>query len=123
MGNLTENFSKEEFSCPCCDAECISLEFVATLQTVRTRLGLPIRPTSAYRCQHHNKAVGGVEDSAHTKGLASDIHIPDSTLRYLYMREFMKVFSRIGMGVGFIHVDIDPDKPQNLIWMYPQNRS
>ena len=37
----------------------------------------PIIITSGYRCAQLNKAVGGVANSWHTKGNATDIHIKD----------------------------------------------
>lgn len=37
----------------------------------------PIIITSGYRCEKLNKAVGGVNNSWHTKGNAADIHIKD----------------------------------------------
>ena len=37
----------------------------------------PIIITSGYRCAQLNKAVGGVPNSWHTKGNATDIHIKD----------------------------------------------
>ena len=35
------------------------------------------------------------------------------------MKSLMKVgFNRIGVGNTFIHVDIDPEKPIDVIWTY-----
>lgn len=43
------------------------------LEPARQRLGRPITVNSGYRCQVHNKTVGGVANSQHMKGEAADI--------------------------------------------------
>ena len=48
---------------------------VEVLEPARKQLGEPIVITSGYRNKFVNKAVGGVPNSAHTKGLAVDIHV------------------------------------------------
>lgn len=48
--------------------------FVNTLlDDLRSAWGSPLKVTSGYRCPALNKAVGGVENSAHLYGLAVDI--------------------------------------------------
>ena len=65
MGDLSKNFSRSEFKCPTCDADNISPALVADLQRLRDAIGSPLSITSGVRCKAHNKAVGGVEGSAH----------------------------------------------------------
>lgn len=43
------------------------------LDKVREKMGVPITVTSGYRSTALNKAVGGVVNSQHTKGLAADL--------------------------------------------------
>lgn len=43
------------------------------LDTIREKLGKPILVSSGYRCPMLNKAVGGVVNSQHQKGLAADL--------------------------------------------------
>lgn len=52
-----------------------SLEALVTnvLEPARERLGKPIVVNSGYRCQVHNKTVGGVANSQHMRGEAADI--------------------------------------------------
>lgn len=69
---LTENFFQDEFDCPCCGKNNISMEIVLLLQEFRKRLGRPVNPSSACRCEKHNHAVGG-SGQDHVKGLAVDI--------------------------------------------------
>ncbi len=47
------------------------------LDGIREKLGKPILITSGYRCPMLNKAVGGVANSQHQKGLAADITCSD----------------------------------------------
>jgi len=84
---------------------------------------LPVRSviiiTSGYRCEEHNREVGGKGTSSHPKGLAADIKCDDLSYRFLLVEALLKAgFTRIGIGKDFIHVDLDTDKTQNLIWVY-----
>ena len=47
------------------------------LDGIRTKLGKPILVSSGYRCPMLNKAVGGVANSQHLKGLAADLICAD----------------------------------------------
>lgn len=47
------------------------------LDPTRVEIDMPIRVTSAYRSKALNKAVGGVTNSQHVKGLAADIVCDD----------------------------------------------
>ena len=123
MGDLTANFSKHEFSCPCCGVSEVNMDFVAKLQSVRTRLDSPLRLNSTYRCFSHNRDVGGVDDSAHRKGLAADVSVANSSDRMRYLSVFLEEFKRIGIADDFIHVDLDDSKAgQNVIWLYPSKK-
>ena len=98
-------------------------DFVIKLDDARALAGIPfvVKPPngSGYRTQKHNREVGGVEDSAHTKALAVDIRVVNSEARYKILNALMMVgFNRIGIGQNFIHVDDDKDKPQNAVWTY-----
>ena len=48
------------------------------LEPARHRLGRPITVNSGYRCQVHNKTVGGVANSQHVRGEAADICCEDN---------------------------------------------
>lgn len=77
MGDLTKDFSRREFECnpkKCgCGYDRIDPRVVEMCQVIRDALGAPLKINSACRCEKHNKAVGGVDDSYHTKGLAADL--------------------------------------------------
>jgi hypothetical protein len=48
------------------------------LEPARQRLGKPITVNSGYRCQVHNRAVGGATSSQHMRGEATDIRLVSS---------------------------------------------
>jgi uncharacterized protein YcbK (DUF882 family) len=117
--NLASNFKVREFVCSCCGAEGIKDHLVFFLQNAHDRLpkNRVMVVTSGYRCQEHNEAIGGVENSAHTKGLAADIKFDDSSHKFMLIKAFLSVgFKRIGIYDSFIHVDIDKTKAQNVMW-------
>lgn len=110
---LSENFKVCEFACKgkgCCSTVKIDSKLVEYLQKIRDRFGKPVTITSAYRCEKHNKAVGGVSDSYHTKGMAADIIVKD-----VKPAEVAKYAESIGvLGIGlyetskdgyFVHID------------------
>lgn len=119
MGDLTKNFDRSEFACKDnCGFDKISPKLVALLQYIRSATGIPFVIQSGCRCEAYNKKVGGVKDSAHTKGLAVDILCPNSRDRYHMLKEFMVAFKRIGIGASFIHVDIDESLDPEVTWLY-----
>jgi uncharacterized protein YcbK (DUF882 family) len=80
---------------------------------------VPFKINSGYRTAGHNRKVGGVKASSHTLGLAADIHCTDSRNRAHIVSALMEVgFNRIGIAPTFIHVDNDPSKPEDVIWLY-----
>lgn len=89
------------------------------LDKIREIVGEPIIITSGFRTPAHNESVGGVESSSHTKGLAVDIAIRHSRMRFKLISALFEVgINRIGIADNFIHIDIDPDKDENVIWTY-----
>jgi zinc D-Ala-D-Ala carboxypeptidase len=113
-------FNTSEFDCPIAgQGDKMDKNFLELLDKARHIADVPFRITSGYRCPEHNKAVGGVPESSHTKFVACDIHCDNSARRYLIVSSLMKVgLRRIGISDNFIHVDMDFDKPQKLIWTY-----
>ncbi len=77
---LTPNFSSKELICKCDYSDCnhsfINNDLVMDLQRLREYVRVPLFITSAFRCQRHNKDVGGHDDSYHKKGHAVDIAVP-----------------------------------------------
>tara|TARA_Y100000004_G_scaffold63462_1_gene71180 strand:- start:15269 stop:15646 length:378 start_codon:yes stop_codon:yes gene_type:complete len=99
----------------------MSHDFMLMLEKARSIAKIPFKITSGYRSINHNKKVGGVATSSHTKTpcVACDIYIKDSRSRHIILHALIEAgFNRIGIGSNFIHIDIDKDKTENLIWTY-----
>ena len=113
------HFQRKEFLCPCCGEEDMAPAFLAKLDEARAIAGVPFVITSGFRCRKHNAAVGGVDDSSHVWGVASDIAAASSERRYHILRGLLLAgFRPIGLGPHFIHADADEDKPQDVTWTY-----
>tara|TARA_R100001460_G_scaffold14978_3_gene33359 strand:- start:771 stop:1124 length:354 start_codon:yes stop_codon:yes gene_type:complete len=94
-------------------------EILHMLDAARKIYGKPMRINSGFRTKDHNKKVGGVELSSHLKGLAADIACSSSRDRFEMTKALLEVgFKRLGVANTFIHVDVDKDKSQNVIWTY-----
>ena len=93
-------------------------DFLAKLDEARAYAGIPFIINSAYRSPTHPLSINN-PSSSHIKGLAVDISVKDSRQRFLVLDALLVVgFSRIGIADTFIHVDLDYDKSQNVIWTY-----
>lgn len=122
MRQLSEHFNNDEFKCPCCGElpePAVLLPFVARLQQARRVAAIPFVINSGYRCTAHNKSVGGKRNSSHLKGVAADIKAVGNRNRFRIIEGLiMAEFKRIGIGDNFIHVDLDSDKPQEIMRLY-----
>lgn len=134
-GWVRENFNAAEFKCKQDDydytpkfkdlencqgeEERMDRHLVERLQLSRKEAGVPYNINSGWRCEYWNAVVGGSKDSSHLKGLAADIEAVTSEQRYTILAALIQAgFKRIGIGKDFIHVDVDPEKEQGIIWLY-----
>ncbi len=114
-------FNYEEFDSPDIQGsgQLMDPGLLDMIDKAREIYGKPIRVTSGYRTEPHNRKVGGVDSSSHLKGLAIDVACVRSNDRFEMLTALIEVgFNRIGVASTFIHVDIDPDKVSNVIWTY-----
>ena len=99
------------------------------VQVIRTAVNEQLFVTSGVRCAKYNKTVGGVEDSEHIPikdiivihsrpGEGIDIACLNSELRWKLVGLGMIIFNRVGVGDGFVHFGVRPDKPQEVLWDY-----
>ena len=81
-----KHFKFEEFRCKCCGGfpplARANIEALVdnVLDPARQAFGGPVYVNSGYRCEKHNKGVGGVVNSQHMKGEAADIRCADNKL-------------------------------------------
>lgn len=94
------------------------------LDGIREKLGKPISVSSGYRCPVLNKAVGGVANSQHQKGLAADLVCADMAKLESVLREtggFDQLIKehRKGSKSFWFHVSVcnRNGKPRNQIIM------
>lgn len=114
-------FTLSEFDSPDLPNSGVNMDkqFLAKLETAREYAAIPFKITSGYRTEGHNTKVGGVKDSAHTKGYAADIACSSGRERCIIIKALLDAgFNRIGVANTFIHVDNDPSKSSDVIWTY-----
>jgi len=100
------------------EVEGLQIRLVQMLDRAREYAGVPFYITSGLRSEEHNTEVGGIDGSSHTKGLAVDIRVLDSTCRFKILTGLIAIgFKRIGIYPNHIHADIDNLKPANVMWL------
>ncbi|MEM0995701.1 MAG: D-Ala-D-Ala carboxypeptidase family metallohydrolase [Bacteroidota bacterium] len=98
---------------------------MSRLEKLSHRLGKRLAITSGYRSPAHNRAVGGVANSAHLKRMAVDIGAFEMDPGELARHAAAVGFRRIGVGRTFIHVDVDHSKAHPTAWgreVYPSSQ-
>lgn len=114
---ISEHFNISEFRCKCGKAHNTKLEpkLVKKLEELYSKLNCSkIIVTSGYRCQNHDKAVGGSGYGQHVLGTASDIICYDTIGNIISTKIVSCVAQDLGfMGIGnidssyqAIHVDV-----------------
>lgn len=117
-----KHFRVKEFDSPDAVGSGIhmDIEFVLKLDALREQLGFPLVVNSGYRTTQHNASVAKVEKSAHVLGWAADVRALNSTTRFRIVQAALLLgFKRVGIGSAFVHLDDDPTKPMNVLWVYP----
>ena len=120
MKRRIKYFEPSEFVCD--GVECydkMSDDLLRLLSVARHAAGIPFKINSSWRSEAANKRVGGKPNSAHTRGNAVDIACTNSSDRFMILDACMVAgFTRIGIAKTFIHIDVDEDLPDNVIWTY-----
>lgn len=88
-------------------------DVVFKLDRAREFFGAPIILTSGYRSPEYNAEHGGVHNSAHTLGLAADVHAPQDQFMRAKLAWSMALagFRRLEVCPRHFHVDLDETKP------------
>ena len=106
---LSTHFSSAELACKCCGVYVENKELLFRLEMLRAKLGKPIIITSGYRCPRHNKEVGGVANSQHTKGTAVDIKVAGYTPAQVAQLAKQCGFTWTKVYSAWTHIDIRED--------------
>ena len=111
-------FKPSEFDSPDQPGSGHGMNFtlVHILNMIRISMVRRIDINSGVRTKIHNGIVGGVEDSSHLDGNAADVACPDMDFRFRFIFYALRFgIKRIFIGDKYIHVDVDPIKPQPII--------
>lgn len=102
-------FIAYEFMCPCCGALKYDQRLIDILDAIREHISAPIIITSGFRCERHNREIGGSPNSKHLLGIAADITTPKMLARDLY--KIVDDMLKDCCGVGYypkkniLHID------------------
>ena len=122
-GKITDHFSWEEAKCRC--GQCtgwggnaVESEIVETAhwaEEVRAALGnLPMRVNSWYRCERHNREIGGAASSQHLLGKAIDFGIKTlspATVQKMLIARWPDLVRGLGSYRGWSHIDRRDGEP------------
>lgn len=100
---MLRHFDRAEFSAP----DLMSWDLLVRLDAAREDAGVPFVITSSFRAG---------DPGAHGKGYAADISCEDSRTRRKMIDAMTRLFTRIGVYQRHIHVDVDPERPQGVLW-------
>lgn len=101
-------------------------DFLSMLDEARDCAGIPfvISRGGGFRTVAYNRKLikqgyPASSKSSHLLGLAADIYVTDSQMRFVILDALQEVgFTRLGIAPNFIHADCDPNKPTHRIWVY-----
>ena len=111
-------FVPSEFDSPDLPGSGVNMDntLIYRLDQIRILLKQPIIINSGFRTNAHNIKVHGSSNSSHLAGLAADVHAPDSTFKFHFVRYSIWLgICRLFIYENHIHIDIDTDKPYPVL--------
>ena len=113
MGDISENFNREEFACQCgCGFDTVDIELVSLCELVRElNGGSPLSPSSGCRCSSHNAKEGGSQNSQHVRGRGADIPVDNPKEVYKALCELYPGKYGFGLYHNRVHVDSRTNGP------------
>jgi len=129
LGDLSTNFWKWEFRCPCQKCRRIKVRvsslLLFKLEMVRMTFNdKPVIVLSGNRCEEENKRVGGFPSSKHIPnpdGEASDIRIKGVKPIDIGLAAEKIGGLRIGIAKTYCHLDVKSPSPSKF-WIYIGNK-
>jgi len=123
MGDLSDNFSRIEFTCRCgCGMDTVDAQLITILQQCsddfakKYNTNVRITITGPNRCDKHNKIIGGSVLSQHLLCKAADIKLSmkvEEEWDTIRMQELYDYFDHkypntLGIGIysSWVHVDV-----------------
>jgi hypothetical protein len=142
---MSDHFKADEVACRCgCGfgGDATDGPFFQFMELTRAvNGGRPLMVRSWHRCEKQNALWGGVENSAHTRGVAADIRVRGGGERVeivvaailaklvmmgnitenqavIWAEELRTENLGIGVARTFVHLDVDTSLPRPSIWSY-----
>ena len=107
-------FSREEFACKCgCGFSTVDAELLAVNIDIKKHFGnAVVIINSGCRCEAHNRAVGGAENSTHVRAIGADIIVSGVNSYKVYDYVDKKFSDKYGVGKynGRTHIDVRAKK-------------
>lgn len=120
MDRISEHFTIEEHFCQCrkCEEQRIDPRLYPALERLRSKVGRSLPITSGFRCEAHNRAIGGKRFSQHVHGTAVDIAVPNKHQALRIARAAVEFgFGGVGLYETFVHLDLRETKSGKLsVW-------
>lgn len=110
---IAKHFQVKEFaSKDGADTVFVAALLPMVLEAIRSIYGKALNINSAYRTDAHNKAVGGEDQSRHTRGMAADVWMEGVSPEELAKtaRTLMPDWGGIGVYDWGIHIDVRKEK-------------
>ena len=122
LGDLSTNFWKHEFKCPCLKCRRkrvrVSSLLLFKLEMLRVELGnKPMIINSGNRCPEYNEKIGGYPTSAHVSREAADIRVKGVKPINIGLAAEKVGGFRIGIAKNFVHLDVRKPNPSKY-WIY-----
>jgi len=129
LGDLSTNFWKSEFRCPCqkCRRKKVRVSSLLLFKLEMVKMafdGLPVIVLSGNRCEEENKNIGGHPDSAHIPkpdGEGADIKIKGIKPINIGLAAEKIGGMRIGIAKTYAHLDVRPPSPSRF-WIYLEKK-
>lgn len=108
MGDLSEHFSRHEFTCKCgCEWDTVDHGLILILERLCATFHRRVFINSGNRCPSHNFEVNGHPLSKHIEGKAADINVEDTEPKEV--ADFLESQFSYCCGIGryntFTHID------------------
>lgn len=114
-------FNESEFQrcTPSCSLQDMRQGTLDRLDAARALAEIPFVLNSAVRSKAWELSKGRTGTSSHVGGYAVDIRCNTDRNRFLIVRALIEAgFTRIGIAKTYIHADDDPNKSQQVTWLY-----
>jgi Uncharacterized protein conserved in bacteria len=109
-GKLSLHFTREEFACNHCGQLPVDppAELLLLLEKVREHFNTPVIILGGYRCEAHNRHVGGAKNSQHKSVTAADITVQNihPHVVHAYLKQLLNGTGGLGKYATFTHVDV-----------------